>query len=599
MAQDRRLFLEVESSVTGRRWIDRLTIEADNRAQALSQSHDMPQLLARVLAGRNIAGDQVEQFLNPSLRAQMPDPANLQDMTAAIDRLAEAIGKGETIGLFGDYDVDGACAVALMTRYAHAIGQPTVFYIPDRLSEGYGPNDKGFEALVEQGAGLTVTVDCGTHAHDPIAKARDRGIDVIVIDHHLAGTDLPRARAVVNPKRHDDRSGLDHLCAAGLVFLLLAGLNRRLRQDGHFGAQLEEPDLMGLLDLVALATVCDVVPLSGLNRAFVAQGLKIMRQRQNPGLAALADVAGLKRRPDTHALGFILGPRLNAGGRLGAADLGALLLGEHDLSRAQRLAARLDQLNKQRQEIEDSVLTPALTQAEHALGEHANTRTIVVAGDNWHAGVLGIVASRLKDRFHRPAVVIGFDETGTGHGSGRSVAGLDLGGAVTRAREAGILTKGGGHVMAAGLTVTRDRLGEFRGFLEDAFADADFDPNRPPELAIDGALSAGGADLSLITALEAAGPYGPGNPRPRFALPAHRVVWADPVGTGHVRCTLASGDGSRIKAIAFRAADGPLGALLLNDRHMPLHLAGSLSIDDWGGARKPQFMIEDAARPVG
>jgi len=592
----RRNFLNISRSVTQRVWIDRLP--NDQVARAIAQDHDFPEILGRVLAARHVAREDVAQYLEPNMRNLMPDPSTLQDMDKGVERITKAIISGEKIAVFGDYDVDGASSSALLKRYFGLLGAELQIYIPDRLSEGYGPNEQAFKRLSDAGTSLIITVDCGIAAHDPILAVKQSGVDVVVVDHHMASVDLPRAEAVINPNRADDLSGLGSLAAAGVVFMLCAALNRHLREKNWFSSSKPEPDLMPLLDLVALATVCDVVPLQGLNRAFVAQGLKIMGQRNNIGLAALSDVVGLKRRPDTQALGFMLGPRINAGGRLGASDLGALLLCEQDRGRAEKLSAELNKLNQKRQLIEESILTPALIEAEQAMGKTGQLAVIIVAGDGWHAGVLGIIASRLKERFNRPAIAIGFDDKGQGTGSARSITGVDLGLAIRKAQEQGLLVKGGGHAMAAGMTIERAMLGDFRAFMEHALAEQTTQAIANAGLSIDGALSAGAANLKLIELLERAGPYGAGNPKPRFAFPAHRITYADYVGTGHIRCTLVSGDGARLKAIAFRAADGPLGDMLVNENHRPLHIAGSLARDDWGGRQSVQLFIDDAAEPV-
>lgn len=591
-----RLFLNVENSVTGRAWRPRL--DDDAPARAIAQTHDLPDILGRVLAARAVTNDEVERYLTPSLRALMPDPDTMTDMAKGVMRIAAAVKNSEKIAIFGDFDVDGAASSALFKRYLDALDAHNEIYIPDRLAEGYGPNEAAFQKLVEGGARLIVTVDCGIAAHDPVLAMHEHGVDVVVIDHHLAGSDLPRAEAVINPNRSDDLSGLGALAATGVVFMALVALNRQLRADGFFSDTRPEPDLMQWLDLVALATVCDVVPLTGLNRAFVAQGLKIMSRRQNPGLTALADVAGLKRRPDTQALGFLLGPRINAGGRLGASDLGALLLSDDDPGRTQKLASSLDQLNKQRRDVEQSVASPAMIEAEAMIGDGGAPTPLVVSGKGWHPGVLGIVASRLKERFMRPAIVIGFGEDGLGTGSGRSVPGVDLGRAIRDAVEAGILVKGGGHAMAAGLTVKRDKLGDLRKILEEKLTGQIAAAQAMAGLKIDGALNARAATLELMELLERAGPYGAGNPVPRFVFPAHRVIFADYAGEAHVRCTIASQDGARLKAIAFRAADTPLGKMLLDEQGATLHIAGTLARDDWGGRQSVQLFIDDAAKPV-
>jgi single-stranded-DNA-specific exonuclease len=524
----------------------------------------------------------------------MPDPDVLAGMGSGVDRLARAIAAGERIAIIGDYDVDGMASSALLALYLEAAGAKPLVHIPDRVAEGYGPSMAAISELKDKGASLIVTLDCGAAAHEAMAHAGAIGLDAVIVDHHPAGAELPRACAVINPNRQDDTSGLGYLAAAGVTMMLLAGLNRRLRRQG-FWATRREPDLLENLDLVALATVCDAVPLTGLNRAFVIQGLKVMAERRRPGLVALADVARLTRRPDVHALGFILGPRLNAAGRIGDAKLGLELLMTRDRGRAQALAQELERLNRERQKIELAAVDAAQDQAAAALARCPSLPLLLVAGEDWHPGILGLVAARLKERFGLPALALGLEPGGAvASGSGRSVAGVDLGRAVRAAAEAGVIVKGGGHAMAAGLTVERGRLDELQAFLAETFAQAG--PGTGDwMLDLDGALSASGATLDLLGLIERAGPYGSGNPEPVFALPAHRVVYADPVGSDHVRCTLAAGDGTRLKAVAFRALGTPLGEALLSERAMPLHVAGRLSLDDWNGRRAVQLFIDDAA----
>ena len=580
--------------MTGRSWRTRSFTARD--AQAIAEKNDLPELLGRVLAARGVGLDAVEDYLNPTLRRSMPQPSALIDMEKGADRLARAIMQGESIGTISDYDVDGVSSAALVTRFLASVGAANIVHIPDRLTEGYGPSRAAVQSLKERGTQLLLTLDCGVLAHDPLAEARALGMDVIIVDHHQAGADLPEATAVINPNRQDDISGFGYLCAAGVAMILVSVVNRLLRQRGWYSLERPEPNMLQWLELVALATVCDVVPLKGLNRAYVTQGLRIMGRRENPGLAALADVARLKRRPDAYALAFLLGPRLNAAGRIGHANLAFELLVSQDRGRCSIIANELEQLNRERQAIELAVLDQALREAEAALGAGRTSPAIVVAGEGWHPGVLGLAASRLKERFNLPSIVLGFDKDGLkASGSGRSISGVDLGHAVRAALDAGILIKGGGHAMAAGLTIERSRLGDFRAFLETQLA---YSLNLSGEryLDIDGALTASGATLDLIELVEQAGPYGAGNPAPVFVLPAHRVVYADSAGSDHVRLTLAAADGTRIKAIAFRALGTDLGELLLTERQHPLHIAGRLVVDDWGRERVPSLHIEDVAR---
>jgi len=593
MAGDSDYMLGVEQSARGRAWIERPG--SDRQALALSQALDVPEIFGRILATRGVALDHAEGYLDPTIKALMPDPAALQDMARAAERIAGAIADGETIGVLGDYDVDGATSSALLKRLFQALGRDCLVHIPNRLGEGYGPSRQAFEMFKAQGAGLVITVDCGIAAHDPLNAARDLGLDVIVIDHHDAGDTLPAALAVVNPNRRDDLSGLGSLAAVGVVFLTAVAVVRRLRESGFFKSGMSEPDLLELLDLVGLGTVCDMVPLTGLNRAFVRQGLKVMGTRSNPGLSALCDVAQLRRRPDPYALGFVIGPRLNAAGRLGEPDLATDLLSTADRARAGRIAGTLNRLNTERQAIEREVSDAALIQAERQLEAEPEAAAVVIAGDDWHTGVTGLVASRLVERFARPAIVIGLSNGGEGTGSARSVPGLDLGAAVRAAADKGLLVKGGGHPMAAGLTIDPAKLDQFRAFVNAHLGGAAADGPRRRVFEIDAPISARAATPAFVEMLERAGPFGAGNPEPRFVLPSHRVTFSEPVGTDHVRCTLKSGDGANLKAIAFRAAGQPVGNLLLDHADRPIHIAGSLSIDDWGGGRRAQLRIEDVA----
>ncbi|WP_119391653.1 single-stranded-DNA-specific exonuclease RecJ [Taklimakanibacter lacteus] len=586
-------FLGVSRSITGRSWRTRGFPARD--AQAIAEKNDLPELLGRVLAARGVGLEAVEDYLNPTLRRFMPQPSALLDMEKGADRLARAIIEGERIGTISDYDVDGVSSAALVTRFLASVGAANIVHIPDRLTEGYGPSRAAVQSLKERGTQLLLTLDCGVLAHDPLAEARALGMDVVIVDHHQAGIDLPEATAVINPNRQDDISGFGYLCACGVAMILVSVVNRLLRQHGWYTADRPEPNMLQWLELVALATVCDVVPLTGLNRAYVTQGLRIMARRENPGLAALADAARLKRRPDAYALAFLLGPRLNAAGRIGHANLAFELLVSQERGRCAIIAAELERLNRERQAIELAVLDQALREAEAGLGAERTSPAIVVAGEGWHPGVLGLAASRLKERFNLPSIVLGFEKDGLkASGSGRSISGVDLGQAVRTALAAGILIKGGGHAMAAGLTIERSRLGDFRAFLETELAYS-LKLSGERYLDIDGALTASGATLDLIELVEQAGPYGAGNPAPVFVLPAHRVVYADSAGSDHVRLTLASADGTRIKAIAFRALGTDLGELLLTERQHPLHVAGRLVVDDWGRERVPSLHVEDVA----
>jgi single-stranded-DNA-specific exonuclease len=594
-----RPFLGVERSATGRRWRDRLDDAGQAAALAIVQEHGLDDVLARVLAGRGVASVDARGFLEPRLRTLLPDPSSLIDMDAAASRLADAVQRRENVAIFGDYDVDGAASSALLASYLQACGVPVRIHIPDRLIEGYGPNSEAIRVLAAAGATLLVTVDCGTTSHEPLGEARRVGMDAVVIDHHQAPEELPPAVAIVNPNRLDDLSGLGSLCAAGVVFVALVALNRELRRRG-FWAKGGEPDLMGMLDLVALGTVADVVPLVGLNRAFVRQGLAVMKARGRVGLRMLADVARLDGPPRPYHLGYLLGPRINAGGRIGDAALGARLLMTEDETEAGTIAATIDRLNGERQVIEQAMVAEGEGLALGQVGiDEEGASVIAVGSDAWHPGVVGLVASRLKERFGRPAFAFAFGPDGVGTGSARSVAGVDIGRAVRAAVEAGIAVKGGGHAMAAGATLSRERLPDLAAFLEERLSAAVAQARADKGLSIDAAITAGGAKLDLLGRIEAAGPFGSGHPEPTFALASHRLVEAAEVGRGHVRVRLKSGDGAALDGIAFRAVGQPLGNALFAARGEVVHAAGQLAVDRWQGAERVQLRLADIGRPAG
>jgi single-stranded-DNA-specific exonuclease len=574
--------LGVERSILGQPWRWRATA-ADNLAP-----HD---LVTQLLLARGCTPEALDDHRSPSIRAFMPDPSIFRDMDAAADRLADAVERGESIAIFGDYDVDGATSAALMILLLRALGLEARGYIPDRLLEGYGPTAAAMTRLAHEGASLIVTVDCGAQAFDALAAARAAPVDVIVVDHHQCASELPLAHAVVNPNRLDEGEGAahGHLAAVGVAFLLGAALVRTLRRRGFFAAR-PEPKLLDLLDLVALGTVADVAQLRGLNRAFVSQGLKVMAARRNIGLAALIEAARLTRAPTATDLGFALGPRINAGGRVGQADLGLRLLTTRDPAEARRIAAELDRLNEERRAIEAAVQAEA--EASYASGR----RVTVVAGQAWHPGVIGIVAGRLKEKLGQPAIVIAIDEAGVGKGSGRSIPGVDLGQAVLAAKEAGLLMAGGGHAMAAGLTIAAEQVPAFADFLEDLLGDRVTAAVADRALLVDSVHAPGGVTPDLVTAMETGGPYGMGWPSPRVAIGPVRPVKVDVVGNGHVRAIVAGDDGRSLKAMAFRAADTPLGVALLGAAsHRRLWLAGRAKIDDWAQRPTAELHIDDAA----
>ena len=574
-------FLNVETSLTGRRWTGP-TAEADRQAEALAQQTRLPLPLCRILAARGVAPQDAAAFLAPSVRDLLPDPLTLRDMAPAAGRLLRALDRRERIAIFADYDVDGGSSAALLIVWLRFFGLVPTLYIPDRIDEGYGPNIPAMAALAAQ-HDLILCVDCGTLSHDPIAAAS--AADVVILDHHLALETLPAALAIVNPNRQDEDGTLAHLCAAGVVFLLLVEANRRLKAAGH-----ATPDLMAFLDLVALATVADVAPLTGVNRAFVRQGLKIMARRDRPGLRALADVARMDQAPTPYSLGFLLGPRVNAGGRIGQADLGARLLATDNDQEAAALAARLDQLNTDRREVTERVREAALAQAE-ARGLEAPL--VWAAGEGWHPGVVGIVAARLKEAANRPSVVIGFDGD-DGKGSARSVPGVDLGAAIQRLAAEGMITKGGGHKMAAGLSLTRAQLAPAMERLSDLLARQGAGAVGPLDLRIDGLLTTGAATVALVEEIENAGPFGSAAPAPRFAF-AKVSVSPRRIGDSHLKLTLSDGSGPGLDAIAFGAFDGPLGPALETPGHRRFHVAGKLELNHWNGRTRVQLRLDDAA----
>ena len=578
--------LGIEHSATGRLWRGP-SASVERLGQAIAQSTGVPEVLGLVLARRGIAPTDAAAYLAPALRDLLPDPSQLRDMDAAADRLAAAVQQRQRIAVFGDYDVDGGAASALLVRWLRHFGLPCTVYIPDRIDEGYGPNVPAMQALGTR-HDLIVCVDCGSLSHEPVAAARAAGASVLIADHHLCGETLPPADAIVNPNRQDETVGLGHLCAAGVVFLLLVATNRVLRRQGA-----TVPDPLPLLDLVALATVADVAPLIGLNRAFVRQGLKVMAARRNAGITALADVARLSGPPSAFHLGFMLGPRVNAGGRVGKADMGARLLSTDDPAEATRLATDLDAMNRLRQDVEAGVLTEAMAQAE---ARGTSGPLVWAAAEGWHPGVVGIVAARLKERFNRPAVVIGFEGT-LGKGSGRSVPGVDLGAAVAGLMRAGLIEKGGGHRMAAGLTLSADQLEAAMDTLSAALARLGAGAEGPADLQLDGVVAVSGATAELAEQLDAAGPWGAAAEPPRFAIPDATLRFVAPAGQRHLRLTLADGT-QRLDAIAFGAAETALGEFLLHHQGRKVHLAGQIDLDTWGGRRRAKLRIEDAALPT-
>ena len=575
-------FLGVETSLTGRKWLGP-TVELERAAELIVQDTDLPRALAQVLARRGVSAQEAAGFLAPQLRELMPDPRSLKDMERASARIVRALDGRERVAIFADYDVDGGTSAALLIDWFRELGHDATLYVPDRIDEGYGPNAPAMEMLAADHS-LIICVDCGTLSHEALAAAT--GTDIIVLDHHLGGETLPPALAVVNPNRQDETGDLAHLCAAAVVFLTLVDAGRILRERGDKG-----PDLISMLDLVALATVADVAPLIGVNRAFVVQGLKIMARRARIGLVALSDVGRLDTAPKAYHLGFVLGPRINAGGRIGQADLGARLLSCRDPHEASALAEKLDMLNSERRAIEEEVRAAALAQAEE---RGFDAPLVWAAGEGWHAGVVGIVASRLKEATGRPAVVIGFDGD-EGKGSGRSVSGIDLGASIQRLAMDGMIEKGGGHKMAAGLSLSREQLEPAMARLSELLDKQGAGALGPSDLKLDGTLMPGAANQQLVEQLDDAGPYGASAAGPRFAFPDCVIHFAKQIGTGHLKITFSDGTGPRLDAIAFGAFDTALGPTLQNHGGARFHLAGRLELNTWQGRTSVQLRLDDAA----
>jgi single-stranded-DNA-specific exonuclease len=590
-------FLGVTQSLTGKLWRDRLDTRGAARALAIAQRYQLPEMLSRVLAGRDVAIEDVPDFLDPTIRKLMPDPFTVTQMEIAAKRIADAALRGEKVAIFGDYDVDGATSAALLAWHLRHCGLDPLIHIPDRLFEGYGPNTEAVRALAAKGATLLIAVDCGTTSIEPLAEAKRLGLSVVVIDHHQCGIELPEVDALVNPNRPDDLSGLGYLAAVGLTLVTLVAVNRELRARGFWTDEMPEPDLLGMLHHVALGTIADVAPLIALNRAFVAKGLIAMRRRDHVGHTALMDVSRLSGPPEAWHLGFMLGPRINAGGRIGRADLGVRLLLEADVSEAARIAAELDRLNSERRVIEQAAEAQAEAEAFASLGLEDKGSVIVTASEGWHPGVVGLVASRLKEKFGRPAFAIALEPGGIGTGSGRSISGVDLGKAVRQAVADGLLLKGGGHAMAAGVTLRKERLAEFRAYMEGMLAHDVAQSRHANELFIDGAVTARGATPEFVATLNRAGPFGSGNPEPVVALPSHQLIFADEVGQAHLRLRFKSGDGAILNGIAFRAVGQKLGQALTQHREQVLHVAGSLAVDRYQGSERVQLRVLDVALP--
>ncbi|HCM83937.1 MAG TPA: single-stranded-DNA-specific exonuclease RecJ [Alphaproteobacteria bacterium] len=579
-----------ERSALGRRW--QLASYDERNALALAQQYQLPDVIARLLSSRGLTLENAESFLSPSLRDQMPDPFHLLDMDKAARRLADAVIKGEAITIFGDYDVDGATSTALLTRFFKTVGADARFYIPDRIEEGYGPNADAFKKFKDEGCNLVITVDCGIVAHDAIAEANAIGMEIIVVDHHVAEASLPPALAVVNPNRLDENSDCGNLAAVGVAFLVIVAVNKILREAGWFTNGRFEPDLRAWLDLVALGTICDVVALTGLNRVYVSQGLKIMGRRGNPGLAALADAANVIEPPGTYHASFILGPRLNASGRIGRGVMAAELLITDNVAEAKRIAQELCNLNEDRKELERQAYEEALGMLSARTDD--DRPLVMIVGKEWHQGVIGIVASRLKEKLEKPVLICTTDDTGHLKGSGRSMPGIDLGAAVLAARQSGLLTSGGGHPMAAGMTGRAENAEVLENFLQERIRQQ-LAEGLPASniLPIDISLSLRGANLDLLKWLDDIGPFGAGNPEPRVMISDVLIQRAEIFGQGHVRCYLGSPAGGSMRAAAFRSANDPLGRAILSASGQPISVVGRLRINRWQGREQVEFAIED------
>ena len=585
-------YLGITRSLGGKKWLARDIVESD--VATIARQQQIPDALARTLSARGITPDTAARFLQPRLRDEFPDPADFADMDKAAGLIWDAIEQDRPMAVFADYDVDGATSAAQLIRWMRHIGKTLDLYVPDRVAEGYGPTAQAFQTLGERGAELVITVDCGATANEALQAADEMGLDVIVVDHHLMEGVPPVTAALVNPNRDDDKSGCGHMAAAGVTFILLAALNREGRRREAFN-DTTEPDLLKLIDLTALGTVCDVVALTGINRAITTQGLKVMSQWQHAGLKALAAVAGVEGAASTYHAGFQLGPRINAGGRIGQPDLGARLLATDDADEAMTIARKLDGFNSERRTIEADVMDAAFAQID---GQGSNRSILIASGEGWHPGVIGVVAGRAKDKFGKPVIIIGIDNDATppiGKGSGRSVPGVNLGGAISAAREAGLLLSGGGHAMAGGLSCHPEQINDLITFLDERLAPELAAAGDAMALRLDGMIAPAGADLQLAELLQSAGPFGQGNAEPRFALANVQVNYASRVGSDHVRFSLDDGAGQRVAGICFRCADNEIGQALLRADQQKYHAAGRLKINEWQGRKQVQLQLEDLA----
>jgi len=578
--------LDIESSVRGRRWIFRS--DDEGLISDYQSRYGIDLITARLLAGREIALDFVPDFLNPTLKNLMPDPSSLQDMDKAVSVILDAMESGKRIAIFADYDVDGATSAAQLLRWARAMGHDFGLYVPDRIREGYGPSEQAFQILKDQGFDMVITVDCGAAAQSALISAQDLGLDIVVVDHHLMVEELPPCRALINPNRPDDSSGLGFLAAAGVIFMLLAGLNREIRRRGHK----DVPDIISFLGLTALGTICDVVPLTQLNRAIVRQGLKVLTGRYNPGIAALSDVSKIQKPYTTYHAGFVLGPRINAGGRIGEASMGAHLLSTEDTQKAYNHASELDRVNAERKKLQAQILFEADEAATKNMKEDS---VVVTAMEGWHAGIIGIVAGRLKDQLSLPVIVIGIDEDGIGKGSGRSLKGVNLGEAISAAKKEGLLISGGGHAMAGGLTIEAEKIEAFEAFIQEYLKEDVIQARQEIAMKVDCLVRPTAIGPKLVESIEQVGPFGASNPEPVFVMDSLNIAYAERLRGGHVRCAFSDREGVRVNAICFNAEENGLAEVLLSKHSKPVHVAGRVKQDNWNGRTRIDFQVVDIA----
>ena len=574
-------------SVVGKNWIQK---EFDlDEIKFIKENFFLDEIVAKLLSIRKIKKEEINFFLNPSIKNSLPNPYSLNDMQKAIDRTISCIVSNEKVGIFGDYDVDGATSTAILGNYFRALNLPYEIYIPDRQKEGFGPNEKGFDYLIENGSKLIFTVDCGTLSYLPIEHANTKKIDVIVIDHHQSEINLPKAHSIVNPNRFDDRSDLNYLCAAGVCFMFLVALNKRLRENNWFiNKSINEPDLLNFLDLVSLGTICDVVPLVDLNRAFVNQGLKVVNQKKNLGLKTLIEISEIENNLTTYHLGYVLGPRINAGGRVGKSTHGAKLLLNNDSKDAFKISSELNNYNKERQLLEKELLKDIIDK-DYGLTDEP---VIVLYGENWHEGIIGIIAARIKEKYNKPTFIIS-TKSGLGKGSARSIYGFDIGTAVIAAVQNKILIRGGGHKMAAGFTLDTDKISEFKNFLIRKFKSININLESKKNIFYDTEISPSAINIDFYEKINVLSPFGSGNPEPKFIIKNVRPVNSKIVGEKHIKSIFEGSDSSTFKTITFNCVDNELGSYLLKKNIKNFNILGKLSLNEWRGQKNVEFIIDD------